>query len=158
MQRVAVGAHSTQPPPRHARGHAAPSFAHMPSPLQSWGCCIAHCRVVGEQGEQVPLTQNAFGIVHAAPSTHCPIVLHVRGVLLLQSLAPGMHAPPQAPLLQTLGHAMPFVAQCPVVSQSSGWFALQRVAPGMHSQPADPAQAPVQMPPLAIQRALALQT
>jgi hypothetical protein len=66
------------------------------------------------------LTQNAFGMAHAGLSAHCPIMLHVRGVLLLQSLAPGMHAPPQVPLLHTFGQAAPLLAQCPVVSQSSG--------------------------------------
>jgi hypothetical protein len=157
LQRVLVGAQSTQLPPTQASGHATPSFVHMPFSLQTWGCFIEHCRVVGEQGEHVPLTQNALGLVHAGPSTHCPIALQVRGVLLLQSFAPGMHAPPHAPLLQTLGHTMPLLAQCPVVSQSCGWLALQRVAPGMHSQPACPTQAPVQTAPFAVQRALALQ-
>jgi hypothetical protein len=66
------------------------------------------------------LTQNALGSAHAAPSTHCPIALHVRGVLPLQSLLLGIQAPPHVPLLQTLAHAMPLFVHFPIVSQTCG--------------------------------------
>jgi hypothetical protein len=46
------------------------------------------------------------------------MLLQVRGVLLLQSLAPGMHAPVHIPPLHTLGHTAPLFVQCPVASQS----------------------------------------
>jgi hypothetical protein len=122
LQRVVFGVQSTQwgGGSKHAFGHTAPSFVHIPVLLQTWGCAPEQRWVVGEQGAQTPKTQNGFAPVHAVPSTHCPMLLQVRGVLLLQSLAPGMQAPVHDPMLQTLAQAAPLLAQCPVVSQSCG--------------------------------------
>jgi hypothetical protein len=46
------------------------------------------------------------------------MLLQVRGVLLLQSLALGIQAPAHMPAVQTLGHTAPLFVQCPVASQS----------------------------------------
>jgi hypothetical protein len=122
LQRVAFGVQSTQwgGGSKHALGQTAPSFVHMPVPLQTCGCLSEQRWAPGAHGEQVPWTHTGFGLAQAVPSTHCPAPLHVRGVLLLQSLAFGIHAPVHMPMLQTLGHAAPLLTQCPVGSQSSG--------------------------------------
>jgi hypothetical protein len=119
-QRVLPGMQSTQcgGGAKHTFGQAVPSLAHMPVPLQSCGWLPEQRWVPGAHGAQTPCTQTGFGLAHAVPSTHWPMLLHVRGVLLLQSRLFGMHAPVHIPMLQTLGHAMPVLAQCPVVSQS----------------------------------------
>jgi hypothetical protein len=85
------------------------------------------------------------------------MLLHVRGVLLLQSRALGIQAPVHMPMLQTLGHVAPLLVQCPVASQSWGWRLLHRVVPGVHSHALDPVQIPVQTLPLATHCAPALQ-
>ena len=95
--------------------------------------------------------------MHAVPSTHWPMLLQVRGVLLLQSLAFGMHAPVHIPMLHTLGHTAPLLAQCPVASQSCGCRLLQRVVPGVHSQALVPVHTPVHTAPLFTHWALGLQ-
>ena len=94
--------------------------------------------------------------MHAVPSTHWPMLLQVRGVLLLQSLALGIHAPVHIPEVQTFAHAAPLFAQWPVASQSCGCRLLQRVVPGVHSHALDPMQMPVHTAPFATHCALAL--
>ena len=122
LQRVLLGVQSTQwgGGSKHTLGHAAPSFVHIPVLLQTCGCWLEHRWAPGAQGAQLPMTQTGFGLAQAAPFTHCPMLLQVRGVLPLQSLLFGMQAPPHMPMLQTLGHTMPLLIQCPVVSQSCG--------------------------------------
>src|SRR5687768_8631176 len=120
LQRVLPGVQSTQwgGGSRHTFGHAVPSLAHMPVPLQTCGWLPEQRCAPGAHGAQTPCTQTGFGLAHGAPSTHWPMLLQLRGMLLLQSRLFGMHAPVHIPMLQTLGHAMPLLAQCPVVSQS----------------------------------------
>ena len=85
------------------------------------------------------------------------MLLHVRGVLLLQSRLFGIQAPLHIPMLQTLGQVAPLLAQCPVVSQSWGWLPLHLVAPGVQSQVVDPTHTPVQTAPLAAHWPVVLQ-
>jgi len=108
-------------------------------------------------GAHAPLRQNGVVPEHIAPFIHCPMALHVRGALLLQSLVFGTHEPVQAPMLHTLGQAAPLLAQRPLVSQSCGCVLLQRIAPGMHSHALVPTHAPVQTEPLDTHCALVLQ-
>jgi hypothetical protein len=155
---VAFGMQSTQPPLRQALGQTRPLLVHMPLSPQSWGCFSEHCLVVGMHCEHVPLTQNAVVPEHAVPFTHCPMALHVRGVLLLpQSLELGTHEPVQAPMLHTLGQAAPLLAHLPVVSQTWGCALLQRTAPGMHSHALEPTHVPVQTEPFDTHCAFVLQ-
>lgn len=105
------GVQSTQLPARQALAHAVPTSVHMPASLHNWGCFSEHCLAVGMHGAHAPLTQNGVVPEHIVPFTHCPMALQVRGVLLLQSLVLGAHEPVQAPMLHTLGHAAPLLAQ-----------------------------------------------
>jgi hypothetical protein len=159
LHRVLPGVQSTQwgGGSKHAFGHAVPSLVHMPVALQTCGWLPEQRCALGVHGAQTPCTQTGFALAQGVPSTHCPMLLHVRGVLLLQSRLFGIHAPVHMPMLQTLGHAVPLLAQCPVVSQSCGWFALHRVAPGVQSHVLDPTQMPVHTAPLATHCPVVLQ-
>jgi hypothetical protein len=121
-QRVLFGVQSTQcgGGSRQTSAHAVPSLVHIPVLLQTCGCLAEQRWAPGAHGAHVPSTQTEFAPVHAVPSTHCPMLLQVRGVLLLQSLALGIQAPAHMPPVQTLGQTAPLLAQCPVASQSCG--------------------------------------
>lgn len=58
-----------------------------------------------DPGVQTPVQAPArhwYG--HAAPFVHCPLELHVCGVLPEHCVAPGLHTPVHAPLAHTYWH------------------------------------------------------
>src|SRR5271167_1470262 len=91
--------------------------------------------------------------VHAVPTTHCPLALHVSGNMSVwQADVPGTQTPPQAPgavsyappspITHALAHAVP-TTHCPLALQVSGNVSVwQADVPGTPTPPLWPVGPP----------------
>src|SRR5512141_203370 len=85
--------------------------------------------MVSDGSAQAP-TASMQLVVQAVPAVQAlPVLLHVSGVLPLQRVAPGVHAPVHSPPEQLTAHDCSPSHAVPVELQTSTWLPLHRREP-----------------------------